>query len=239
MEILTGVQAGGRVIHCGVVTTTEERAAVLSQRFRVYQRRGYHRPGLQFERDVYDRRAIYFLAALGDGELSGLLLGSARLVLGESQAGFRFPAEKIFQLELPARFQEIPVSQRAEVSRLVTEAVRGVLIGGFLTPLALVHAMTAYSKEHGFRLGLSILKTRFLRALHGAGLPFHELGPAQPRYPADGPLSGYFRHPDPVTLVCWLGDELAPAVERAIEAHQGAAGVRFSTHPARRGQPVE
>jgi hypothetical protein len=115
MEVLTRVRAGGREIHCGVATTAEERAAVLSQRFRVYQRRGYHRVGLQFERDVYDRRAIYFLAVLGDGLLSGLLLGSARLVLGESRAGFRLPAEKIFQLELPAKFQEIPVDERAEV----------------------------------------------------------------------------------------------------------------------------
>ena len=239
MEVLTRVQAGGREIHCGVVTTTEERAAVLSQRFRVYQRRGYHRPGLLVERDVYDRRAVYFLAVLGDGELSGLLLGSARLVLGESRAGFRFPAEKIFRLELPARFQEIPVGQRAEVSRLVTEAVQGVLIGGFLTPLGLVRAMTVYSSEHGIRLGLSMVKARLLRALHGAGLPFHDLGPAQPRYPEDGPLSGYFRHPDPVTPVCWLGDELAPAVERAIEAHQGGgAGSRLSLPPPRRGQPV-
>jgi len=222
MEVLARVRAGGQEIHCGVVTTREERAAVLAQRFRVYQRRGYHRPGLRVDRDAYDRRSVYFLAVLGDGDLGTLLLGSARLVPGESRPRFRFPTEKIFKVELPARFQEIPVDQRAEVSRLVTEAVQGVLIGGFLTPLGLVQAMTLYSRAHGIQLGLSVMKMRFLRALHGAGLPFHELGPARPTYPEKGPMSGYFRHPDPVTPVCWLADELAPAVEGAIARYQGA-----------------
>ena len=231
MEVLTRVRAGGREIHCGVVTTRKERAAVLAQRFRVYQRRGYHRPGLRVDRDAYDRQAIYFLAVLKDGELGGLLLGSSRLVSAESRARFRFPTEKIFRLELPARFQEIPIDQRAEVSRLVTEAVQGVLIGGFLTPLGLVQAMTAYSKRHGIRLGLSIMRVRFLRALHGAGLPFHELGPAQPIYPENGPLAGYFQQPDPVTPVCWLADELAPAVDRAIEARQRGIEARSPSPP--------
>jgi hypothetical protein len=91
-----------------------------------------------------------------------------------------------------------------------------------MASLGLVQAMTVYSKGHGIRLGLSIMKMRFLRALHGAGVPFHELGPAQPSYPEDGPISGYFyRHPDPVTPVCWLADEIAPAVEQAFARHQG------------------
>jgi hypothetical protein len=216
MEVLARLRAGGREIACGVATTGRGRAAALAQRFRVYQRSGYHRPGFRVDRDAYDRRAVsFFLAVLGDGELAGLLLGGARVVPDDSRPQFRFPTGRTSQFELPARFQQIPVN------RLVTEPVQGVLIGGFLAPRSLVQAMTVYVKEHGLRLGLSIMKARPLRALHGAGLPFHELGPAPPTYLKGGPTAGYFYcHPDPATPVCWLADKLPPAVEHAASMNQ-------------------
>lgn len=129
------------------------------------------------DRDEYDRKAVYFLALLGSEDSGGWLLGSARLILGAARPGFRFPAEKAFQFDLPPRLQEIPVHQRAEVSRLVTEAVQGVLIGGLLTPLGLVQAIAEYSRGRGLRLGFSIMKMRFVRALDGAGLPLPRARP--------------------------------------------------------------
>jgi hypothetical protein len=45
MNVLARIQAGGRAIACGLATTKEERAAVLAQRFRDYQRKGYYRQG--------------------------------------------------------------------------------------------------------------------------------------------------------------------------------------------------
>jgi len=50
-----------------------------------------------------------------------MVLGSARLILGEPNPRFRFPAEKAFRLVVPEAIRAIPVGQRAEVSRLVTE----------------------------------------------------------------------------------------------------------------------
>ena len=83
-----------------------------------------------------------------------------------------------------------------------------------------------HSREHGLRLGLSIMKMRFLRALHGAGLPFHELSPARLTYPRDGAMAGYFyRHPDPVIPVYWLADEIAPSVLQAIARYQSGQGL--------------
>jgi hypothetical protein len=35
-----------------------------------------------------------------------VLLGSSRLIIGESVPGFRFPIEENFELELPALFRE-------------------------------------------------------------------------------------------------------------------------------------
>ena len=49
------------------------------------------------------------------------MLGSARLILGEPDPRFRFPTEKAFRLVVPEAIRAIPVGQRAEVSRLVTE----------------------------------------------------------------------------------------------------------------------
>jgi hypothetical protein len=80
MEVLARIQAGGRVIACGLAITKQERAAVLAQRFRVYQRHGYYRAGLGADRDVYDTDAAYFLATLPDAKLGDVLLGSARLI---------------------------------------------------------------------------------------------------------------------------------------------------------------
>ena len=85
---------------------------------------------------MYDARAAYFLATLRAGTNECFLLGSARLILGESRAGFRFPAEEAFEFELPAAIRETTVSERVEVTRVVVEAVQGIVIGGLLTPLA-------------------------------------------------------------------------------------------------------
>ena len=63
MDVLARLRAGGREIACGVATTGREGAAVLAQRFRVYQRSGYHRPGLRVDRDAYDQNAVYSCAA--------------------------------------------------------------------------------------------------------------------------------------------------------------------------------
>jgi hypothetical protein len=139
------------------------------------------------------------------------------LIRGEPHAGFRFPVEEIFQLDLPPAVQAVPVLRRAEVSRLVAESVNGIVIGGALTPLGLIQALTTYSRQHGIELGFSIMKTRFLRVLHAAGLPFHELAPAGLTYPEDGSMAGYFyADRDPVVPVYWLAEELAPAVQRAV-----------------------
>jgi hypothetical protein len=110
MEPLVRVGAAGRRLDFGVATTKAERAAVLAQRFRVCQRHGYYRAGLRVDRDAYDRKAGYFMATLAGANVPDLVLGSARLTLGESHSRFRFPAEKAFAPELPAVIHAIPVA---------------------------------------------------------------------------------------------------------------------------------
>ncbi len=214
--LLLRIGAGGRLLDFGVATTKAERAAVLAQRFRVYQRHGYYRPGLRVDRDAYDRRAIYFVATLAGAELPDLVIGSARLILGEPDSAFRFPAEKFFGLELPEAILAFPTCQRVEVSRLVTERPEGVVLGSLLTPLGLIQAMALYSLPRGIRCGLAPIKRRLLLALRGLGLPFYDLRHTGVTYPRHRALAGYFyHHPDPVVPVYWLVREMAPAVVRA------------------------
>jgi hypothetical protein len=221
MEVLARVQAGSRTIECGLATTGQERAAIQAQRFRVYQRRGYYRPGLQADRDAYDRAARNFLAVLGDGGGGAWLLGSARVILGEPHPGFRFPAERAFDFELPAVIAATTVVQRVEVTRVVAEAVQGIVIGGLLTPLGLIQAIAAYTGPLGIEAGLAVIKRRFLRALQRAGVLLHEIRPARLIYPEDGAVCGYYhRHPDPVVPVCWRVAEIAPSVEQAIASYE-------------------
>lgn len=221
MDVLARVPAGGRWIECGVATTPEERAAVQAQRFRVYQRRGYYRPGLQSDRDVYDDAAIAFLAVLPDRDRRGFLLGSARVILGERDDDFRFPAERAFAFERPSAIAKTAVSERIEVTRVVTEAVHGIVIGGSLVPLGLIQAIAAFVEPRGFRCGLAVIKQRFRRALQVAGVCLHEIAPARLVYPTDGPVCGYYHaHPDPVVPVYWLTDEIVPSVARAIARYQ-------------------
>ena len=91
-----------------------------------------------------------------------MLLGSARLIFGESRADFRFPAEEAFELQLPPPVRESPIAQRIEVSRVVAEAVHGIVIGGVLTPLGLMHPIGEYAWPCGARSGLAGIKRRFL-----------------------------------------------------------------------------
>jgi len=216
MEVLTRVRAAGRQIDFGVATTSAERAAILAQRFRVYQRRGYYRPGVTVDRDEYDQRAIYFLAMLTGGATDAMV-GSARFVLGDADPRFRFPFEHALELGLPDALRAFPASQCGEVSRMVSERPEGIVLGGLLTPLGLIQAVSEYSQRHGIRSGLAIIKRRFLRAFASAGVRFHEIAGARLIYPVDGPASPYFhRHLDPVVPVYWLVDEIAPAAEQAI-----------------------
>jgi hypothetical protein len=220
MDVLASIRAGNREIECGLVTTRRESAAVFAQRFRVYQRRGYYRPGLRQDRDEYDKAARYFLALLGDGAGGAWLLGSARVIFGEARAGFSFPAERAFEFELPAAIRGSAAAERVEVTRVAAEAARGIVIGGLLTPLGLIQAIAAHTQPLGVHAGLAVIKRRFLRALQALGVRLHEIQPARLVYPSGGPVSGYYhQHPDPVVPVYWLVDEIAPTVERAIAAY--------------------
>src|SRR5262245_62135876 len=119
MNVLARIRAGGREIECGLATTSEERAAVQAQRFRVYQRRGYYQAGLQTDRDAYDQTADSFLTVLPIRDRGAVLLGSARLIRGEPRAGFTFPAEQAFAFELPDEVAKTAVAERVEVTRVV------------------------------------------------------------------------------------------------------------------------
>ena len=146
-----------------------------------------------------------------------MVLESARLILGAPGPRFRFPAEKAFRLVVPEAIRAIPVGQRAEVSRLVTERPEGIVLGGLVTPLGLIQAMSLYSLPRGIHCGVAAIKRRLLLALRGVGLPFHELRSSGCAYPRRGAMAGYFDgHPDPVIPVSWLGEEMVPAVERAL-----------------------
>jgi hypothetical protein len=221
MDVLARLRAGGRVIECGRATTEDERAAVLAQRFRVYQRKGYYRPGLRVDRDPWDKSALYFLALLRDEEAGGLLLGSARLILGEPHPEFRFPVERAFDFDLPPPVTATAPVQRIEVSRVAAEATHGIVIGGLLTPLGLMHAICEYVWPRGFRSGVAVIKQRLLRALQGLGVALHEIEPAIVVYPKDGPMSGYYYHSGPVVPV-YFTDTIGPSIERAIARYQGA-----------------
>jgi hypothetical protein len=224
MNRLASIRAGGRDIEYGLATTRQERAAVLAQRFRVYQRRGYYRAGLRDDPDVHDNRALYFLATLPDGAGRCVLLGSARVILGESRPGFRFPTEEAFDFDLPAAVREAAVSERIEVGRVVAEAAQGIVIGGLLTPLGLLQAVYEYVRPRGARAGVAVIKRRLLRALRGVGVALHEIEPATLVYPKDGPLSEYCYHSDPAVPVYWLSDEIGPSVQRAIARYQCLGG---------------
>jgi len=223
MNLLARVRAGAREIEYGLATTWQERAAILAQRFRVYQRRGYYAPGLRDDRDAHDDKALYFLATLPDGGGGHFLLGSARLILGETRPDFRFLTERAFELELPAALRDTAPTQRFEVSRMVAEAVQGVLIGGLMIPLGLIQAISEHTRPLDVSCGLAVIKLRLLRALQGLGVRLHEIRPTRLIYPSDGPVSGYYhRHPDPVVPVWWRVDEITPSVEQAIARYQGS-----------------
>jgi hypothetical protein len=225
MNVLIRIRAGGREIEYGVATTQDERSAGLEQRFRVYRRHGYYRRGLQDDRDGYDPSAAYFLATLPDDTGDRVLLGSARLILGESGPGFRFLTERAFQLELPAALRNAAPTQRFEVSRMVSEAVDGILIGGLMVPLGLIQAISVYTRPLDMSCGLAAIKLRLLRALRGLGVCLHVIRDAWLIYPPDGPVSGYYHgHPDPVVPVWWRVDEITPSVEQAIARHRDARG---------------
>ena len=103
MEVLARVQAGGRAIECGLAITTQERAAVLAQRFRVYRRRGYYRPGLRADRDDYDKNAVYFLAMLPDSKLGNLLLVRKRSAdLRRTARGLQVPRREGLRVRVAA-----------------------------------------------------------------------------------------------------------------------------------------
>jgi hypothetical protein len=221
MQVLARLRAGDREIDFGVATTKAERAAVLAQRFRVYQRWGYYyEPRLRVDRDAYDAGAVYLLGRLRGHPCDGLMVGSARVVLGENRAGFRFPAQEAFDFPLPPGVDGVPVSQCHEVSRLVSERPEGIVPGTLLTPLALIEAASLYSQRVGIRCGLGVIKQRLVNALIGVGVHLRLVPAARLIYPRTSPIAGYYyHHPDPPIAVYWLGD-IVPSIEQAIENYR-------------------
>ena len=184
---------------------------------RVYQQHGYYHPDVAIDREEYDVRAISLLAVLRQSEHVDAMLGSARLVVGDPSPVFRFPAYDAFDFELPASLRVFGVSQCVEVGRVVSERAAGMGLGGLLTPLGLIQTVSLYSQRHDIRGGLAIIKRRFVEGLSRLGVRFHEIEGARLIYPHDAPMSPYFyRHRDPVALVYWLVDELAPLAELAF-----------------------
>src|SRR5262245_45211150 len=173
MNVLARIKADGREIEFGIATTEGERVAVQGQRFRVYQRCGYYRSGLQADCDGYDQSAAYFLATLPEATGDRILLGSARLILGEVSPRFRFLTERAFEFELPAALQDAAPAQRFEVSRMVAEAVHGVVIGGLMIPLGIIQAISAHTRPLEVCCGPAPIKLRLLRALQGLGVCLH------------------------------------------------------------------
>jgi hypothetical protein len=216
MEVLTRIRAGGRQLDCGLATTETERAAILAQRFRIYQRCGYYRIGLTADHDEYDEQAIHLLAVLRRAG-ADVMLGSARFIPGRDELGFRFPIQRAFELHWPDALAAFPAQRCGEISRVVSERIEGSGLGGLLTPLGLIQAVSEYSQRHDIRSGVAFIKRRFVRALASLGVHLQELAVARVRYPVDGPAAPYFyRHPEPVVPVYWLVEETAPAIERAI-----------------------
>jgi len=235
MEILTTIAIGRHTIDFGVATTHEEREAVLTQRFRVYQREGYYREGVAEDRDEHDRDAVFFLARLRRTDLAkSVMVGSARLIRGREDHGFEFPCQKGHRFELPEPVHDVPAAQREEVGRVVSEMPRGFGVGQLLTTLGLLQAMGKYhEKATGqvpLRCGLATIELRLLRGLRSLGLPLHEIPSAGVIYPPDGPVAGYFhRHPDPAVPVYWLAAEMIPAVRRVIARYRrGSIATRMS-----------
>ena len=221
MDVLVRIEARGRWIDFGVATTRAERTAVLAQRFRVYQRHGYYRPGLTVDRDEYDRKAVYLAATLRKDRPTAVLLGSARLIVGTPDPHFRFPSQRAFRFDLPEAVREMSVRQCLEVTRLVSERPEGILPGGLLVPLGLIQAVSEYSRRHAIRCGLAVVKQRLLRALLSAGVPLPEIPGADLIYPEDGPTGPYYhRHADPVIPVWWSVEGLAPLALAAIGRYQ-------------------
>ena len=97
------------------------------------------------DRDAHDRTAAYSLAMLPDGGHGGLPLGSTRLIREEpARAGFRSPRSRSSSESCPRRLRKRAVPQRVEVARIGAEAVQGIVIGGLLTPLGLIQAISAF-----------------------------------------------------------------------------------------------
>ena len=151
------------------------------------------------------------------------LAGSARLILGEAHARFRFPVERALRFELPPEVGGIPTPRREEVSRLVTERPEGIGLGSLLIPLGLIQAIATYSRRREILCGMAGIKRRLFRALVGAGVRMHELPHTGVTYPANGPLSGYFQDPEAVVPVYWLADEIIPSVVEAMARYQDLA----------------
>ena len=231
MDVLARIRVAGRQIDFGVATTDAERDAVLAQRFRIYQRRGYYQPGLTDDRDEYDAQAVHFLAKLRQRGATSAIVGSTRFIMGEDRVAFTFPVQHAFEVHLPDALTTLPARQCGEITRVVSERAAGLGHGGLLTPLGLIHAVSLYCQRHDIRSGLALVKQRLFRALTSAGVLLHELAVTRVIYPVDGPVWPYcYRHPDPVVPIYWLVKETAPTIELAIARYvHRRAGTEEST----------
>jgi hypothetical protein len=103
MEVLARIRTGNRDIEFALATTKRERAAVLAQRFRIYQRKGYYGPGLHVDRDPWASACA--AAAASDGVSASCRRPSSSRMLADAPA--------IEPLVALARDAARPAAQRA------------------------------------------------------------------------------------------------------------------------------
>jgi hypothetical protein len=216
MQVLARLHAGGDAIDFGIASTLSERAEVLAQRFRVCQRYGYYRAGLAVDQDEHDATATYVIAVV-----SGLMVGSARIVQGNEQPGFRFPLDAAFAFEPPDLLRDVPPGKLYEVGRVVAEHATPLAAASLVIPLGLIHVVAHYAEQHELVAGLACIKQRLLRVLRRAGVAFRDVPAFRLIYPRDGVGAGYYhRDADPPVPIYWLPHEIIPSVERAIARYR-------------------
>ncbi len=200
-------------INFGIPDSQEELNEMFKLRFEIYKNKNYIDPE-KFENnmdiDQYDKdnKCVYFIA-----EVNKAIIGTARLIID-----YPLPTQIYFDFEEPLEIQNIPIDQRAEISRLVIKPYKlnnNRYLPRHITMLMLFKTIADYSMVNNYKAGYAFVKSRLFEKLKLIKIPFYVIKNYKQRYPKDGILYKYFNDPnDPVIPIYYFLDEITEFFEK-------------------------
>lgn len=202
----------------GEPESKEEFEKMFSLRFNVYSAKKYFKDNFdgfkeKTDQDIYDLggKCLYAIAVVDNDRV----IGTVRLIRDKI-----LPTELFFKFDTPQKIEEVPITDRGEVGRLVIQQYsESSFLPRNLILLFLLKTVLKIGRDAGVKGGYSFVKKGLLDKLAKLKVPIHIVREYIQSYPNDGILFNYFnQQDDPVSPTYFFTSEIEQYLDNVLNS---------------------